>query len=225
LINLEALFKISYGLYIVSSGDKTRGNGFISNTVFQVTSDPPQIASCCSKNNFTLDLIFKSNAFSVSVLQKDTPSSTIENFGYKSGKNFNKLKGYDVNYGITGVPVILNDTMAYFECRVINSIDVGSHVLFVGELVQSKIIDLSKEVLTYSYFREVKKGIAPKNAPTYFDTSKFVQITTNKNSRKFKCKVCGYIYDEAEENEKYDALPHDWVCPICAAGKEDFIEI
>jgi len=93
LINIQALFKISYGLYIVSSGDKAIGNGFISNTVFQVTAEPPRFAVCCSKNNYTSEFIMKYKVFSVSVLAQSASSDIFGKFGYKSGKDFDKMNG------------------------------------------------------------------------------------------------------------------------------------
>ncbi len=106
MINYEALFKISYGLYIVCSGTKEDGNGYISNTVFQVISDPPRFATCCNKDNHTVELIQSSGLFSVSVLQEDAGAGTIGDFGYKSGKDVDKLEGMDVRYGETGVPIV-----------------------------------------------------------------------------------------------------------------------
>jgi len=79
--------------------------------------------------------------------------------------------------------------------------------------------------LTYAYYREVKKGFSPKNAPTYINQSKLETKTENVMSKKFKCAVCGYIYDEAEEKVKFSDLPEDWVCPVCGSEKSDFIEI
>jgi flavin reductase (DIM6/NTAB) family NADH-FMN oxidoreductase RutF len=172
MINFEALFKISYGLYIVSSGDKQQGNGYISNTVFQVTNEPVQFATSCNKNNITAGLIIKSGGFSVSVLHKDTQPTIFGKFGFKSGKDINKLEGMDVKYGETGVPIILNDSIVFLECKVIQIVDLKTHWLFIGELVHSEIIDDTKEPLTYLYYREVKKGTASKNAPTYIDKSK-----------------------------------------------------
>ena len=172
MINFESLFKITYGLYIVCSGDKTRGNGFISNTVFQVTAEPAKFASCCNKNNFTSELIEKHNYFSVSVLHQNTGSDIFGKFGYRSGKDFNKLEGLNIKYGLTGAPIILNDSIAYLECKVVQKYNVGTHWLFIGELIDAQLLDETNEPLTYSYYRQVKKGVAPKNAPTYIDTSK-----------------------------------------------------
>lgn len=174
MITFEALFKISYGLYIVCSGDQIKGNGFISNTVFQVTAEPPNFAACCHKNNFTSGFIQRSGAFSVSVLNKDASSEIFGRFGYRSGKDFDKLAGMNVRYGDTGVPVVLNESIAFIECKLVQTIDVGTHLIFIGELINAEILDDTKEPLTYLYYRQVKKAFAPKNAPTYIDRSKLL---------------------------------------------------
>jgi flavin reductase (DIM6/NTAB) family NADH-FMN oxidoreductase RutF/rubredoxin len=225
MIDFEALYKVSYGLYVVCSGDKINGNGFISNTVFQVTSEPPKFAACCNKNNFTADLIKKTGVFSVSILNKDTSPDIFGRFGYKSGKDLNKLQGMKIKYGQTGVPVLLNDSIAWLECKVTETFDVGTHLMFIGELVQAEIIDEEKEPITYLYYRQVRKGVAPKNAPTYIDKSKLVGKDKVVATKKFKCTACGYIYDEAVEKVKFADLPDSWVCPVCGSEKDDFIEI
>lgn len=225
MIQFEALFKISYGLYIVSSGNKNKGNGFISNTFFQVTAEPPRFASCCNKDNYTAALIRETRAFSVSVIHKDTDPDIISRFGYKSGKDTDKLSGLKIKYGETGVPIVLNDCIAFLECKVIQTIDVGTHYMFIGELLQSEIIDDTKEALTYLHYRQVRKGAAPKNAPTYIDKSKLAANVAGSGFKKFECTACGYIYDEAEEDIKFADLPDDWVCPVCGSEKSDFIEI
>lgn len=225
MIQFEALFKISYGLYIVSSGNKKRGNGFISNTVFQVTAEPPKFASCCNKDNYTARLIQESGAFSVSVLHTDTDPEIISRFGYKSGKDFDKLSGMNIRYGETSVPIVLNDCIAFLECRVVQTIDVGTHLMFIGELVQAELLDETKEALTYLLYRQVRKGAAPKNAPTYIDKSKLLSTPAKTEFKKFQCTACGFIYDEKDEEVKFADLPDDWVCPVCGSEKSDFIEI
>lgn len=223
MINIEALFKISYGLYIVASGNKTRGNAFISNTVFQVTSEPARFAACCNKNNYTCEFMEHSGYFTVSVLSQDASPDIFGRLGYKSGRDFNKLEGLKLLYGLTGAPVILNDCTAYLEFKVVQKIDMGTHYMFVGDLLDAQVLDESVEVMTYSHYRKVRKGTAPKNAPTYIDKSKFV--TAPKKSGIFKCTACGHIYDESKEAVKFADLPSDWKCPECGADKEDFIEI
>ena len=225
MINFEALFRISYGLYIVSSGTKEYGNGFISNTVFQVTSEPPRFAACCNKENHTAGVIRSSGSFSVSVLQRETAPGIFSTFGYKSGRDINKLQGMEIRYGETGVPIVLNDAIACLECRVVEIFDVGTHLMFIGELVNAEILDDKAEPLTYLYYREVKKGVAPKNAPTYIDKAKLEARVDASIYDKYECAACGYIYDEEQEGVKFEELPDDWVCPICGTEKVDFIKL
>jgi len=222
MIDINALFKISYGLYIVCSGDDKSGNGFISNTIFQVTAEPPKFAACCNKNNYTSDFIEKYGNFTVSILHQQTQSDLYGRFGYKSGKNINKLEGLNIKYGETGAPIVLDDCIAYLECKVVDKFDVGTHWLFIGELINCETINDTLEPITYSYYRQIKKGVAPKNAPTYISKEKLKMKTEVADAKKYRCDVCSHIYDEAIENTKFADLPDDWSCPDCGAGKDEF---
>ncbi|HOV83227.1 MAG TPA: flavin reductase [Paludibacteraceae bacterium] len=224
-MNVTTFFKISYGLYIVSSGNKEKGNGFISNTVFQVTSEPPRFTVCCNKDNYTCEFINQYKVFSVSVLAQEASSEIIGKFGYKSGRETDKMSGNNIIYGQTGVPIVLNDSIAFLECKVIQTFDVGTHLLFIGDVVDAQIIDETQPPLTYAYYREIKKGVSPKNAPTYINPTNLSTSKINSMNKKFKCLVCGYIYDEAQEKVKFEDLPDDWVCPLCGTSKSEFIEI
>lgn len=180
-INLDAFFKISYGLYIVSAESAGKMGGYVSNAVFQVTAEPAQFAVCCSKNNYTASLINESRAFSISVLKKDTPQDIISLFGYKSGRDVNKFEKVKYIKKITGAPILVEETLAWFECRVVQTVDVGTHLLFTAEIVSNELIE-DGEPLTYSYYREARKGKAPKNAPTYISPEKVKkQATASKN--------------------------------------------
>lgn len=223
MINQAALFKISYGLYIVCSGDKDKGNGFVSNTVFQVSSKPAKFVTCCNKDNLTAEFIQNYKTFSVSILDQEVGSDLMGTFGYQSGRDIDKMAGLELKYGETGVPIVMNSSVAFLECKVVETVDVGSHLMFIGELVSADIADSSAEPLTYAYFREVKKGAAPKNAPTYID--KLALESKDSSAKVYKCLVCGYIYNDAEEDVKFEDLPDDWKCPTCSADKEDFIEV
>ena len=226
MIQIESFYNISYGLYIVSSGNMTNGNGFICNTVFQVTSEPAQFAMCCNKNNYTAELIIKQQAFAISILQQETDALLFGRFGYKSGRDTDKLQGLNIISGETGVPIIINDSIAYLECTVLQTIDMGTHLMFIGKLIQAIQLDDTKVPLTYDYYRTVKKGVTPKNAPSYIDKSKFKTTELSKSSaRKYKCESCGYIYDDAEQTIPFIDLASDWICPICGSEKSDFTEI
>ncbi len=219
-MNIEALYNISYGLYIVSSGNKESGNGYIANTVFQITSEPAQFAVSCNKNNFTSEIIKKHKTFSVSILNQNAKSETIGNFGFKTGHKIKKFEGYEVKYGTTGVPIVLNDSIAYMEFKLTDEIDMGTHILFIGELTEAQMI-AEGEPLTYDYYRKVKKGFTPKNAPSYVKKE-----TKKKTTEKiYKCAVCGHIYDNNTEKIKFEDLPDNWKCPTCGVGKEEFSEI
>lgn len=226
--NYEAFFKISYGLYIVSSKDGDKLNGYVSNAVFQVTAEPAQFAVCCSKNNYTSELITKSKTFSISVLNKNASPELIGLFGYQSGKDVEKFKNVKFITGNTGCPILIEDSLAWFDCRVVQTLDVGTHLLFTAEIVDNELIDSAGEPLTYSYYREVRKGKAPKNAPTYIDTGS--EDATVSDKEKYKCLICGHIYDpkngDPEHNipagTDFNDLDDDWRCPVCGAEKYSF---
>lgn len=229
MINFEAFFKMTYGLYIVSSGDLKIGNGFVSNSVFQVTAEPPQIAACCNKDNYSCGLIQKTGAYTVSVLQQNASSEIIGKFGYKSGMDLNKLEGTECITKDSGVPIVTQDSIAYLECKVKQTIDVGTHLIFIGEVIEADILaDL--DPLTYAYYRNVKRGVAPKNAPTYIDKTKLKKNIAKEESIKYQCVACGLIYDPAKGDPdsgikpgtKFEDIPNDWVCPVCGAEKQDF---
>ncbi len=231
-MNIEAYFKITYGLYVVSSRNGKKLNGFISNTVFQVTSEPAQIAIVCSKDNYTSTVIQASNVFAISALRKETRADIIGTFGYRSGKDFDKFGSYSYKLGKTGTPILLDDVIAWFECEVVQTVDMGTHLLFIGKLIDSDLIDATADPLTYAWYRDVKKGKAPKNAPTYIDPEKLNQQAASV-SDKYYCTACGHIYDPAigdpdsgiAAGTKFEDIPDNWVCPVCGAQKSDFEKI
>ena len=165
-IDLRALFHIGYGLYIVAAQSGGRLNGQIVNTVFQVSAEPPRIAVAIHKNNLTHQLISESGAFSVSVLDTDTPMPFIGTFGFKSGHDVQKFDGVEYKIGVTGSPIVLAHTLSAMEAKLFGKMDLGTHDLFVADLVAAECLR-EGQPLTYSYYRENKHGKAPQNAPTY----------------------------------------------------------
>ncbi|HPS57018.1 MAG TPA: flavin reductase [Spirochaetota bacterium] len=230
-LNLEAFYKISYGLYIVSTKSGGKMNGYISNAVFQVTSDPARFAICCSRNNFTAGMISESGLFSVSVLAQDAGQELLSLFGYQSGRDVDKFTNTKHIMADSGIPVVTQDCLAWFECRVNQSVDLGTHILFTAEILNSEIIDAKGEPLTYSWYREKRKGRAPKNAPTYIEHDESADAAGT--GTRFKCVVCGNFYDPAEGDPDngipagtdFKDLPGDWRCPLCGADKASFEEV
>ena len=225
----KVLYKISYGLYVISSKSNKKFNGQIANTLFQITSEPLQVAVSINKSNLTHEFIKESKVFAVSILSKETPMRFIGHFGFKSGRDTDKFKDVKYKSGITGAPVVLEYTIAYLETEVTNMVDVGTHTIFIGKVVDAEILGTG-EPMTYAYYHEVKKGKSPKTAPTYI---KEENKKETKGVKKYRCKVCGYVYDPEKGDPDsgivpgtpFDKLPDDWVCPICGAGKEEFEEI
>jgi len=229
---------MTYGLYLISSIHGEQISGYVANTAFQVTAEPPQIAISCHKDNISATVIEKSGVFSISVLEKETDAGLIGLFGYQSGNEDEKFERVNYKFGTTGVPIILTHSIAYFECKVVDKFDVGSHYLFIGEVVEGELLEAPKEPLTYDYFRNEMKLAAPERAPTYIDKSKIQNKETDPNKEiqadtgsNFICPICAYVYEPALGDEtqnippgtSFADLPDDWICPICAAAKSIFI--
>ncbi len=227
-MNLKALFKLGYGLYVVGSKMEGKLNCQIANTVFQITSEPPVVAVSINKGNLTHEFIAGSKVFTVSILSQDTPLSFIGHFGFKSGREVDKLK--DVNYklGETKAPIVLDHTLAYLEAKVVNQLDVGTHTIFIGELAEADVMK-EGEPMTYAYYHQVKRGTTPKTAPSYIEERK----EAAPKMAKYKCTVCGYIYDPdlgdpdggIKPGTPFEQIPDDWVCPVCGASKDKFEKI
>lgn len=227
-MNIKAIQKICYGVYIISSRKGEKINGQIANTVFQITSDPPTIAISINKQNLTHEYIRESKVFTVSMLSKETPMTLIGLFGYKSGRDVDKFSGTHFKTGITKAPIVLDSAIGYLECEVLSETDVGTHTVFIGKIVDCDVLS-SAEPMTYAYYHEVKGGKSPKTAPTYIKEEE-PKATTIAPSNKYKCKVCGYIYDPEKgdpdsgikSGTPFEGLPDSWVCPICGAPKSEF---
>ncbi len=167
-MDVSALYKISYGLYIVTSASNGKLAGQIANTVFQVTSDPVKVAVCLNKENTTHDFVKNSRAFGVTVLELNTPMEFIGRFGFRKSSEFNKFDGVEYKTGKTGVPLVVDHAVAVIEAKVVGECDVGTHTLFIGEVVDARLVK-DAEVLTYADYHMVKKGKTPRTATVYFE--------------------------------------------------------
>jgi len=180
-MNIKALYKLGYGVYVVTSKKDDRINGQIANTVFQVTSEPPTVAVSINKNNLTHGVIKESRVFAASVLCQDTPLTFIGRFGFKSGRDSDKFKGVDYKTGETGAPIVLDNAVSYLEARVTKEMDVGTHTIFVGEVVNADVI--SDEIcMTYDYYHQIKGGKTPKAAATYIEEKKIEKVPKEATS-------------------------------------------
>jgi len=231
-MNKSAFYKLSYGLYVITSGKEGRFNGQIANTVFQVTSDPPTVAVSINKQNFTHEHISSSRRFAVSILEEATPMTMIGRFGFKCGRDIDKFEGIGTRVGKTGIPIVTDHAIAFIEAEVVGEMDCGTHTIFLGRVVECDVLGTAQP-MTYAYYHTVKGGKSPKNAPTYqqAEPPKTAEIPAVKAAR-YTCSVCGYVYDpqkgDPEGNvppgTRFEDLPEGWVCPVCGAGRDQFVK-
>jgi flavin reductase (DIM6/NTAB) family NADH-FMN oxidoreductase RutF/rubredoxin len=225
-MNRKALHKISYGLYIVTSGQEGKFNGQIANSMFQVTSDPSTVAVSINKENYTHEFIKQSRKFVISILSESAPMTLIGLFGFKSGRDVNKLQNVKTKTGITSVPIVLEHAIAYLEVELEKEMDCGTHTIFFGKIVDCDTLT-DAEPMTYAYYQKVKGGKSPKTAPTYVQEE---PKTISATADKYVCSVCGYVYDPVNGDPdngvapgtKFEDIPDSWTCPVCGADKSKF---
>jgi flavin reductase (DIM6/NTAB) family NADH-FMN oxidoreductase RutF/rubredoxin len=246
-MKLKAFHKISYGLYLVASEYQGKKAGYIANTTFQVTSEPPQIAISCHKDNQTTQVILDSGIFSISVLKKEVNMKIIGDFGFMSSTDIDKFSGINVITAKTGAPIVLESSVAWFDCKVVKSVDLGSHYLIIGEVLDSDEIS-DEDPLTYQYYREKYKMYSPKNSPTYIEKSlldaepvaSLPEVKEEEpdhehifDGESYVCVICGFTYNPEEGDPSmgiapgtpFEDLPEDYKCPICNASKEYFKKV
>lgn len=162
----KAFYKLSYGLYIVSTMFEGKDSACVVNTLNQVTSEPAKMSVTINKNNFTEQQIEKSSFFAAVALTQDADIKLIGTFGFRSSRDNDKFEGLKIARDINGAPYITEYTAARFSCKLIDKVDLGSHVMLIGEVTDAEVLS-DKEPLTYSYYQQIKKGTTPKNAPSY----------------------------------------------------------
>jgi len=197
-MNTKSLFNIGYGLYVLTANENEKDNGCIINTVMQVTSDPLQIAIAVNKNNYTTGMIERTRKFNVSILSENAKFDVFKHFGFQSGRDINKFADYfETKRSPNGVLYITENTNAYFSAYVKQELDLGTHILFIAQLVAAETLS-EIPTATYTYYQ---KNIKPK---------------PEKPVKKgWRCKICGYVYEG-------DTLPADYICPVCKHGAADF---
>lgn len=223
-MDFSILNKISYGLYIVSSNKGDLLNGQIANTVFQITNDPATIAISINKQNLTHEYIETSSYVGVSILSDESTLPFIGKFGFRSGRNEDKFKDTVFIKLQNGCPIVTENTLGYLDGKVINKFSCGTHTLFLVEILGSVTLKEGNP-MTYDFYHKVKKGTTPISAPTFIKPIKKEDIMD-----KYKCTVCGYIYDPEQgdpdngvpRGTPFEKIPEDWVCPVCGADKSNF---
>ena len=193
----KALFKISYGLYVVTSHDGKKDNGLIVNTVVQLTSSPLRVAVTINKQNYSHDVIKETGAMNVNCLDVSAPFSVFQTFGFQSGRTADKFTGIPQKRTENGLRVLPEHINAVMSLVVESYVDVGTHGMFICRVVESHVMS-NLDSMTYDYYH---KNVKPSQPP--------------KAKTGYVCKVCGWVYEG-------DTLPDDIVCPICKHGAADF---
>ena len=192
----KALYKIGYGLYVISSSDGKIDNGMICNTVCQVASDPLLISVSINKANFSHDIIKKTGKMNVHAISEVAPFELFKRFGFASGRNVNKFEHDLMVRTENGLPLISTYTNSVICLKVRDYIDLGSHGMFICEVEDAKVFN-NNETMSYSYYQA---NVKPK---------------TQSKKKGYVCKICGYVYEG-------DELPEDFICPICKHPASDF---
>lgn len=195
--DLSALFKIGYGLYVVTSNDGKRDNGLIVNTVTQVTNSPNRIAVAINKENYSHHVIKQTGIMNINCLSEDAPFSVFETFGFASGRNMDKFANFTPLHADNGLAFLPRYINAFLSLRVEQYVDLGTHGLFICSVTEARVISDAPS-MTYAYYQE---HVKPK--------------PETEGKKGFVCKVCGYVYEG-------DTLPEDFICPLCKHGAADF---
>ena len=193
----NALFKLSYGLFVLTAKQDGKDNGCIINTVQQVTSDPMRISVTVNKANLTHDMVLSTGEFNVSVLTEDAVFWIFQHYGFQSGRDVDKFANLPEARTANGIRFVEGCTNAVISGKVIQTVDCGTHTLFIADVTEAKVLDNAPSVTYQYYFDHIK----PKPEPA--------------QQGKWVCKICGYVYEG-------DTLPPDFICPWCKHGAEDF---
>ncbi|MCI8332002.1 MAG: MBL fold metallo-hydrolase [Clostridiales bacterium] len=200
LSDQQALFNLTYGLFVLSAKEDEKDNGCIINTAAQVTDAPQRISITVSKETYTHAMIERTGVFNLSVLSDNVPFEVFEKFGFVSGKDKNKFDGaIGTARAENGVLYITDYTNTFLSGKVVQTIDCGTHSLFIADITEKKVLSADKSVTYADYFDHIKPPRAPED----------------ETKKGFVCKVCGYVYEG-------DVLPDDFICPLCKHGAEDF---
>ncbi len=197
---MSALFKIGYGLYVVTSNDGEKDNGLIVNTVTQLTDTPERVGVTINKQNYSHDIIKKTGKLNVNCLSTEAPFSVFEKYGFASGRDTDKLADVVVKRTENGLAVLPQYINAYISLKVEEYVDLDTHGMFICTVEESEVVS-DVETMTYSYYHS---NVKPKPQP--------------QKKSGYVCKICGYVYEG-------DPLPDDFVCPLCKHGASDFEKI
>ncbi len=195
--DMSALFRIGYGLYVVTSNDGKKDNGLIVNTVTQVSDSPNRVAVNINKQNYSHHVIKQTGKLNVNCLSIEAPFSIFERFGFQSGRTTDKFIDFKPLYSDNGLPFLPRYINAFMSLEVEKYVDLDTHGMFICKVTEARVMS-DKDTMSYTYYQE---NVKPK--------------PNTEGKKGFVCKICGYIYEG-------DTLPDDYICPLCKHGVVDF---
>lgn len=194
----NVMYQLTYGLFVLTAKEGDRDNGCIVNTVMQVTDQPNRICAVVNKSNYTHDMIVNTGTFNVSILTENSKFETYQHWGFQSGREVDKTEGISIARSENGLVYLPEETNGYLSCKVVSMTDLGTHTMFIADVVEGVSFNDDPSV-TYAYYhKNIKTMPKPEN-----------------KTKGYVCVVCGYIY-EGEE------LPEDFICPWCKHPASDF---
>ena len=202
----KAMYKLSYGLFVLTAKQGDKDNGCIINTAIQAASDPNTISIAVNKSGYTHDMVLATGEFNISIISQAADFGLFKHFGFQSGRDVNKFDGFsDFARTANGVAYITKGTNAYISCKVKQSVYMGSHTVFFADILDMDVLS-SEPSTTYEYYQD---NIKPKPQPVG---------KTEEGKTIWRCRICGYEYVGEE-------LPEDYICPICKHPASDFEKV
>lgn len=201
-MDMKAFDCMSYGLYVISTKSGGHTAACVVNTLTQATVTPVRVTVTVNKENETAKQIEKSGLFTAVALSQEASMELIGDFGFRCSRDLDKFARWNHTEDENGVPYLTEQAVSRYSCKVVGKMDAGTHTVFLGEVVEAECLG-ADEPMTYAYYHKVKRGLTPPKASSYRPEA----------VKGYRCRICGYVLEA-------DAIPDDFVCPICGQGKE-----
>lgn len=220
MFDKQAFHSLSYGMYVIGTRFDDKDYGCVANTFAQVTSSPLQVSVALNKENATTAAVRQAGRFTASCLSEQADMQLIGTFGFHTSTELDKFAQHASARDEAGMPYVAEQCCAWFSAKVVSELDLGTHVLFVGEVQECAKVANAAAPMTYAFYHQVKGGKTPPKASSYLgdDESAAAPVESNDADQPkiaWRCTICGHM-------EYVDELPDDFVCPVCGVGKEFF---
>mgnify|MGYP004500975341 FL=1 len=220
MIDKQAFHSLSYGMYVIGTRFDGKDSGCVANTFAQVTSSPLQVSVALNKENATTAAVRQAGRFTASCLSEQADMQLIGMFGFHTSTELDKFAQHASARDEAGMPYVAEQCCAWFSAKVVSELDLGTHVLFVGEVQECAKIADAGSPMTYAFYHQVKGGKTPPKASSYLGDEQPAAAPAESNGTEqpkiaWRCTICGHM-------EYVDELPDDFVCPVCGVGKEFF---